>query len=107
MPQVAAEKLTYEQFEGMTGVKATDLPDETFVGADRLQQGGVTQGPNYLPEPESPVGPAGVGAAVQVPLPIQFVPDNAVGILGTRPHLSIFAKVNGKLTIVGFRGNFW
>lgn len=104
--QVLAERLTFEQFEAMTGMRAAELPEDTFVGIDRIQAGGLTQGPAQLPSLGHIAGPAGV-AAVAAPLPIQFAPDNCVGILGTRPHLSIFAKVDGRLTIVGFRGNIF
>jgi len=106
IPEILAEKLTYEQFEAMTGLTATKLPDSTFVGMDRIRAGGVTQGPVVLPDAGELAGPAGT-AVLQVPMPIALAPDNCVGILGTRPHLSIFAKVNGRLTVVGFRGNIF
>jgi hypothetical protein len=105
VPQVEAERLTFEQFEAMTGVRGDQLPDNTFVGMDHLQAGTQAQGPD-LTGGLAPAGAAAVfGLTPQVP--ISLTPANSVGILVTRPHVSIFARVDGQLTVVGFRGNIF
>jgi hypothetical protein len=48
---------------------------------------------------------AAVGAAVATPSPVSYIPANSTGIMWVQGHLSIFANVNGALTIRGFRGN--
>lgn len=104
--QVSVEKLTYEQFEAMTGVPAARLQERTFIGTDRLRDLG-TKG-NVSPwTPDEAIGPASPAALGTSSLPIALAPDNCVGVLGTRPHVSVFAKVNGKVTVVGFRGDIF
>jgi hypothetical protein len=99
-PAVTGENLTPEQFEQMTGVRANRLPENTFIGANRL---------GSLSEPESSAGSslakAAGPAAVAAPLPMSVIPANSIGILWSFGHQSIFANVDGKLTIRGYRAN--
>ena len=104
-PEVLAEMISAADFQARTGVHADQLPEEAFVGVDRLAGGDVTQGPNYLPDLNQVAATAGVGAAVNVPVPMSVVPPNSIGLLWTSGHLSIFANVEGNLNVRGFRGH--
>jgi hypothetical protein len=105
-PEVLAEMVDAAEFQARTGVPADQLPEETFVGVDRLQGGGVLEGPNVLPDlAQRTAGPAGAGAALNVPVPMSVVPSNSIGLLWTSGHLSIFANVEGSPNVRGFRGN--
>lgn len=98
-PAVQATTMTTADFQRLMGLPATNLPEGRFVGRDRLgtDLSRLSVGPD--------LGAAAASATTTIPTPIGLVPPNAVGILWSGGHLSLFARVEGALTVRGFRAN--
>ncbi|MCE8427110.1 MAG: DUF4157 domain-containing protein [Candidatus Methanoperedens sp.] len=112
---ITAERIGDREFEQLTGMPTDMLPEGLLVKdlgalahtilnvpADTLPPGVA---PEVTDSTNRDLTAAGVGAAIVTPSPISYVPANATGIMWVQGHLSIFAKVNGTLTIRGFRGH--
>ena len=114
-PIVDAERITPQDYFALTGVPADILPEGVLVKdlntiSSSIRNAPVdTLPPGLVPSAASSVKQelqaAGAGAALAVPSPISLVPGNATGIMWVQGHLSVFANVDGALTIRGFRGN--
>ena len=106
---ISVHKMTAAEFKAMTGASADTLPEGKIVPFDQI--------PGASPIADFPVGgesrtdipgtlaKAGAGAWLSTPNPMSFVPRNATGILWTSGHLSVFSRVDGVLTVGGYRGN--
>lgn len=112
---IYADRLSDAEYSALTGLPANTLPDGQVMD-DLARLGSVvhdapaeTLPPGVAPEltesTGSELGGAALGAALATPSPISLVPANSTGIMWVQGHLSIFAKVEGQLTIRGFRGN--
>ena len=106
--QAVAGQISDADFEAQTGVPASRLPADSFVSNQQVADwAGSAVSPSAPPGPSptdiaaTAAGPAALG----VTTPISLTPSNAIGLLVTEPHLSIFSKVDGALTVRGFRAN--
>jgi hypothetical protein len=107
-----AEKFSEAEFSELTGLPPDTLPKGVLVKDLDQLAGAVRNAPTDTLPPG--VGPdqewkrdlavAGVGAAAATPSPISHAPTNSTGIMWSQGHLSVFAKVDGQLTVKGFRG---
>ena len=110
---VTAQKFSEAEFSELTGLPPDMLPEGVLVKDLSQLAGAVRNAPTDTLPPG--IGPdqewkrdravAGVGAAVATPSPISHAPANSTGIMWSLDgHLSVFAKVDGQLTVKGFRG---
>jgi hypothetical protein len=111
-PVITAEQVDDREFTQVTGLPADMLPEGVMVKDLSALSKAVRDAPaEMLPPGVAPdptrreLNAAVAGAAVATASPVSYVPANATGIMWVQGHLSIFAKVNGTLTIRGFRGN--
>jgi hypothetical protein len=105
-PQIAARWLAPGEFEQITGVSGLQLPESTFVGRDAVEQSAGPAGSGAIGEPLERAAPsAALGVAIRPALPMSMVPRNSIGILWVAGHQSLFANVDGSLTIRGYRAN--
>jgi hypothetical protein len=111
---VFAEGMGDEEYTAITGMPADTLPEGLFVkDLDALAATVANAPPGTLPpgvgfhaeEASDQPGAVAAGvAAIGAPSPISLIPRNATGIMWIQGHVSVFAKVEGELTIRGFRG---
>jgi len=109
---ITAERVSDLDFAQLTGLPADTLPEGVMIRDLAAMSAAIQHAPaDILPPGVAPdtttreLNAAVAGAAVATPSPVSYVPANATGIMWVQGHLSIFAKVNGVLTVRGFRGN--
>jgi hypothetical protein len=111
-----AESISEEEYSAITGLPPETLPpgmlmtDLDSIGSATLSAPKDTLPPGIETNPEGTAGRAGQAAAAaaawMTPSPLSLVPPNATGIMWVQGHLSIFAKVDGQITVRGYRAKY-
>ena len=106
---ISVHKMTAAEFKAMTGASADTLPEGKIVPFDQIPGAqsiaDVPVGGESRTDIPGTAAKAATGAWLFTPNPMSFVPRNATGILWTSGHLSVFSRVDGVLTVGGYRGN--
>lgn len=106
LPQIETIEVSEADFEQATGLPATQLPDNAFTSIDtvRALSGRQASSVDTLVQ----AAPSAVGTSgLRVPTAMNMLPSNSIGILWAGGHQTLFANVNGAITMRGYRANFF